>query len=253
MRATVAAAIAIVAIVGCGAAAPRLSSAALEREEEPTPPSDREGEPGADDREGDDVRDDGFDSHDSARGTGQRADRFDHGDGQRGTDDDLDRFGADDPREPSARPRIAEVLTAAYVAAGLAGRLPGHIAVRARLGGLVPWVSVRTGRDASWHDEDPDVGRGTTLEVRATWRIDRLVFDGRELQVVALEAARRRERRRLATLVIRTYFAWKRSGSRSRAEEAAAELDALTSGWFSEARRRAASEVRTVAPSAPTP
>jgi hypothetical protein len=218
MRATVAAAIAIAVLVGCGSTARPVSS--------PAPLIDREAESGAGDREDetDDLRDDG--------------DRFDDRDERRGSDDGLDRFGADERRgRPPAGPRIAEVLTAAYAAAGLAGRLPGHIAVRARLGGLVPWVSVRTGRDASWHDEDPDVGRGTTLEVRATWRLDRLVFDGREL----------------ATLVIRTYFAWKRSGSRSRAEEAAAELDALTSGWFSEAQRRAASEVRTEGPPAVTP
>ena len=108
----------------------------------------------------------------------------------------------------------------------------------------MPWVSVRTGRDTSWSDEAPDVGHGTTLEVRATWRLDRLVFDPRELQVIALEAARRRERRKLATHVIRTYFVWKRSGS--RAASAAAELDALTHGWFSEAEQRSASETRTV-------
>ncbi len=155
-------------------------------------------------------------------------------------------LGDGNRRSPALRrgPRVADVLAAAYRAAGLAGLLPGSFAARARLGGLVPAVSVRTGRDASWHDEDPDVGRGTTLEVRATWRLDRLVFDGRELQVVALEAARRRERRRLATHVIRTYYVWKRSGS--RALEAAAELDALTNGWFSEEKQRGASETRTV-------
>jgi len=254
MRATAAITIAVV-ILGCSSAAPRVSSATLGAEAEP----------------GDDERDQSAQGlerfegreHDSADGL----ERFDRRDGAPGTDDSLDHFdrrehgsdqgleaGGDARRgEPPVGPRVAEVLTAAYAAAGLAGRLPGQIAVRARLGGLVPWVSVRTGRDASWHDEDPDVGRGTTLEVRATWRLDRLVFDGRELQVVALEAARRRERRRLATHVIRTYFAWKRSRSRSRSEEAAAELDALTSGWFSEAKRRAASEVRTAPEPTATP
>ncbi|MBA3455126.1 MAG: hypothetical protein H0T42_18700 [Deltaproteobacteria bacterium] len=173
----------------------------------------------------------------------------DHRDPLDGRDDQQDQLAA----RLEKAPHVADVLAAAYAAAGLTGRLPGHVAMRARLGGLVPWVSVRTGRDTSWHDEDPDVGRGTTLEVRATWRLDRLVFDGRELQVVALEAARRRERRRLATHVIRTYFAWKRSASRSHSAEAGAELDALTAGWFSEALRRTASEVRTVAPGAATP
>jgi hypothetical protein len=162
------------------------------------------------------------------------------------SDAEIDGPRGDGNRSPRSRrgPRVAAVLAAAYRAAGLAGILPGSFGARARLGGLVPAVSVRTGRDASWHDEDPDIGRGTTLEVRATWRLDRLVFDGRELQVVALEAARRRERRRLATHVIRTYYVWKRSGS--RALEAAAELDALTNGWFSEEKQRGASETRTV-------
>ncbi|MDB4963170.1 MAG: uncharacterized protein JWP01_3169 [Myxococcales bacterium] len=157
-------------------------------------------------------------------------------------------FGREDPGGPIGTmrvvgPPIAEVLEAAYTTAGLQGRLGGGFATRARLGGLVPWVSVRTGRDTSWHDDVPDVGRGTTIEVRATWRLDRIVFDGRELQVAALEAARRRERRRLANLVIHTYFVWRRAASAgssprslSRADEAAAELDALTNGWFSEAR-----------------
>jgi len=56
--------------------------------------------------------------------------------------------------------------------------------------------------------------------------------------------ARRRERRRLASRVIRAYFTWRRAASTAataataatlpaRAEEALAELDALTDGWFS--------------------
>jgi hypothetical protein len=73
------------------------------------------------------------------------------------------------------------------------------------------------------------------LEVRATWRLDRLVFDGRELQASSIEAARRRERRGLASRVIRAYFAWRRAASPGHREETAAELDALTDGWFSEA------------------
>lgn len=128
-------------------------------------------------------------------------------------------------------PPVGEVLSAAYAAAGL-DRAPSRGWVRrARLGGLVPLVSVRAGRNARWQDIDPDVGRGATVEVRATWRLDRLVFDGRELQVASIEAARRRERRALSGRVIRLYFAWRRG---PRAEEAAAELDALTDGWFSE-------------------
>lgn len=150
-------------------------------------------------------------------------------------------FGA-----PVAAPPIADVLAAAYRAAGLDRDLGRGFVRRSRLAGLVPWLSVRTGRNTSWRDEELDVARGVTIEVRATWRLDRLVFDGRELQVAALDGARRRERRRLAARVIQVYFAWKRAaravGIQARAatvaEEAAAELDDLTDGWFTEAVRR---------------
>ena len=176
-------------------------------------------------------------------------------------DRDLDELGDAVPPDPLPvahlpAPSIDEVLAAAYAAAGL-DRAPGRgLARRARLTGLVPWISVRTGQNARWRDDVPDVGRGTAVEVRATWRLDRLVFEPRELQIATLEAARRRERRQLAEHVIQTYFGWKRARlagshhvrSASRVEQAQAELDALTHGWFSEAveaRRRTASEPRT--------
>jgi len=160
---------------------------------------------------------------------------------------------------PGSAPAIAAVLEAAYAAAGLDRDLSRSWTRRARLAGLVPWLSVRTGWDASWDDQTPEIDRGRTFEVRATWRLDRLVFDGRELQAASVEAARRRERRRLAAQVIQLYFAWQRAAasamrdSRSswRRDELAAQLDALTDGWFStELRgampsRRTASEIRT--------
>src|SRR5262249_6037591 len=137
-----------------------------------------------------------------------------------------------------------DVLAAAYATAGL-DRSPARSFVRrARLAGLVPWLTVRTGRDTTWHDIDPEGGHSTAMEGRATWRLDRLVFDGHELQVASLETARRRERRRLANRVIRAYFTWKRAVlvAPLRAEEAAAELDALTDGWFSGALAEAAAK-----------
>jgi hypothetical protein len=158
---------------------------------------------------------------------------------------------------PARGPAIADVLSAAYAAAGL-DRDPARSWIRrARWAGLIPWLTVRTGRDSSWQTDDPTIDHGMAVDVRATWRLDRLAFDGRELQVASIEAARRRERRRLASRVIRTYFAWRRAAARavhhpatrSRAHEAAAELDALTDGWFSESlgdSRRTASEPRTV-------
>ena len=165
----------------------------------------------------------------------------------------------DDLGSPGATmrgPAIAAVLKAAYRAAGL-DRDPSRGWIRrARLAGLIPWLTVRTGRDASWQSDEVSVDHGMALDIRATWRLDRLAFDGRELQVASIESARRRERRRLGSRVIRTYFTWQRAsarvgrmqGTRSRALEAAAELDALTDGWFSESllgSRRSASETRT--------
>jgi hypothetical protein len=141
-------------------------------------------------------------------------------------------------------PAIAEVLEAAYATAGLDRDPTGSWNRRARIAGLIPWLTVRTGWDASWRDEEPgEVGRSRTFEVRATWRLDRLLFDGREIQISTIDASRRRERRRLASYVIRAYFNWKKVTALATrvparyaiaAEAAAAELDALTDGWFSE-------------------
>lgn len=177
-------------------------------------------------------------------------------------DDELEAAARDEPPLPTVRviivgPPIGKVLAAAYATAGLDTSPIRSWNRRARLGGLVPWVSVRSGRNTSWQvAPDPDIDHGMTIEVRATWRLDRLVFDGRELQAASIDAARRRERRRLASHVIRRYFEWRRAAEaasvqsrwQSRAEEAAAELDALTEGWFSDellASRRSASERRT--------
>jgi len=143
-------------------------------------------------------------------------------------------------------PSVGAVLSAACAAAGLDRDPQDSWIRRARLAGLVPWVTVRTTRDTSWQDEHSEVGHGTSLELRATWRLDRLMFDGKELQVAAIEAARRRERRRLAAYVIRAYFTWRRAANTAtiddraatRVAEAAAELDALTDGWFSDQLRR---------------
>lgn len=151
-------------------------------------------------------------------------------------------------RVAASAPPVADVIAAAVRAAGLDGDPARSAARRARLAGLVPWVAVRAGNTASWHDAEADVGRGASVEVRATWRLDRLVFDGRELQAQAMSTARRREKRRLAARVIRAYFTWKRAalaGALVRRDEAEADLDAMTDGWFSEARRTA-SETRTV-------
>jgi hypothetical protein len=160
---------------------------------------------------------------------------------------------ADVARRAVPGPAISAVLAAAYAAAGIDQDRKDSWIRRARLAGLVPWVTVRTTRDTSWQDDQSEVGHGTSLELRATWRLDRLLFDGKELQVAAVEGARHRERRRLAARVIRAYFAWRRAASIAsddervvtRVAETVAELDALTDGWFSEQLRpRAAAAAR---------
>jgi len=163
-------------------------------------------------------------------------------------DADLDRGALDaidaelaEPRRAVHGPGIGAVIAAAYAAAGLDHDPQASWIRRARLAGLVPWVTVRTTRDTSWQDDSPEVGHSTSLELRATWRLDRLLFDGGELQVAAVESARHRERRRLASRVIRAYFAWRRAARiatddervATRVAETVAELDALTDGWFS--------------------
>jgi hypothetical protein len=177
------------------------------------------------------------------------------GDGDGGRDGDGDGDGDDNRPEAAARPlalgtqsptppSVAAVIAAAHGAAGLRGDPARAWAARSRASGLVPWVSVRIGRDTRWEELDPDADRTSTLELRATWRLDRLLADPRELQVASVAAARRREQQQLATRVIRAYFEWKRWVASApgglRAEEAAAELDAMTDGWFSaEISRRA--------------
>ncbi len=172
---------------------------------------------------------------------------------------DAVELSADDA--PVEGPSIKAVLSAAYAAAGLDRDPGGGWIRRARIAGLIPWVTVRTTRDTSWQDDQSEVGHSTSLELRATWRLDRLLFEPRELQVATIESARRRERRRLASRVIRMYFMWRRAASgtaddrtATRAAEATAELDALTDGWFSERLsrpRERPSETRTAPVLAP--
>jgi hypothetical protein len=161
-------------------------------------------------------------------------------------------------------PPIAAVVDASYAAASLDRDPSASWNARARLAGLVPQVTVADGVDSSWHDIDPNIGRRLVFEVRATWRLDRLLFDTNELHVATIGAARRREKRRIASLVIHAYFSWRRVVVAARldgrwvshVDEAVAELDALTDGWFSTeltARRHELSGRRTPGDAAASP
>jgi hypothetical protein len=94
------------------------------------------------------------------------------------------------------------------------------------------------------------VGANLVLELRLTWRLDRLVFAGDEPMLERLRLERVDARSRLATRTLEALFTWERArveeeraegGSpemiqaQVRAAEARATLDVLTAGWFSEA------------------
>jgi len=148
---------------------------------------------------------------------------------------------ADLHRLSAALPPISAVVAAAYRAAGLADDPAPGWRRRTRLAALVPWIAIRDGRDASWRDvTDPTIGYVSVFDVRATWHFDRLVFDPNELRIAAIDTSRRREKRRVALLAIHGYYAWLRARAAAEhdgrwsghAEQAFAELDALTGGWL---------------------
>lgn len=92
------------------------------------------------------------------------------------------------------------------------------------------------------------VGANLVLELRLTWRFDRLLYSGEESAIERVRLERQDARARLATHVLEVLFAWQRAmvqarealaGTREEAEahlriaETEATLDVLTAGWFS--------------------
>jgi hypothetical protein len=95
-------------------------------------------------------------------------------------------------------------------------------------------------------------GANLVLEMRLTWRFDRLIYAGDEPAIERARMEKQEARSKLATRTLEALFAWQRAvvdvrealaGSheeleaRLRIAEAHATLDVLTDGWFS---RRAA-------------
>jgi hypothetical protein len=93
------------------------------------------------------------------------------------------------------------------------------------------------------------IGANMVLELRLTWRLDRLVYAGDEPTLERVRLEREEARSRMATRTLEALFAWLRastevaeavSGSHEelaaslRLAEAAATLDVLTGGWFSD-------------------
>lgn len=92
------------------------------------------------------------------------------------------------------------------------------------------------------------VGANLVVEMRLTWRFDRLLYAGDEPSVERVRLDREEARARVAQHVLEVLFAWQRArldeasavaGSRELAEarlrvaETSATLDVLTGGWFS--------------------
>jgi hypothetical protein len=142
---------------------------------------------------------------------------------------------------------VSEVVRAAVRAAGLAEDPTPGWRYRARLAGLVPIVSARMGHNSSWKEvDDPTLADTNMFDVRATWQLERLMFDQNEVRIEAIDVSRRREKRKVEELAIHSYFAWlaaqqlaRRSARwQFRADELAADLDALTETWFSQTVER---------------
>ncbi len=139
----------------------------------------------------------------------------------------------------------------------------------ARSSAWVPELRVRSERTEDEHTtlyySDPPrqyhvSGVKMAYEARLVWRFDKLIYAGDEPQIEHLRVTRIEARERLAHKTLEAFFALETSladlgraapGSLEarehgfRAFEAAATLDVLTGGWFSEALRgRAATQRR---------
>lgn len=150
--------------------------------------------------------------------------------------------------DPCAVP-LAELRAQAIDHAGLAAA--PNLRRRARLAGLVPVVIMRASRGQSWDDPwmgprqaDDAIARRDTVDLRLSWRLDRLIFDPLEPAVIAGERSAARARLELEDDVTARYFRWRRAelevaelpGPRERlaADEAFASLDGLTGGWLAD-------------------
>jgi hypothetical protein len=170
--------------------------------------------------------------------------------------------------EPAAPPSpVTPDLARACVAAALRASGLGiddsridALVARARASALLPEMRTRAMRlwndaahtttlastdTANFYDA---VGANLVLELRLTWRLDRVLYAGDEPTLERVRLERQDARSRLAARTLEVLFAWQRAvvageqaapGSpaaaenRLRADEARATLDVLTAGWFS--------------------
>jgi hypothetical protein len=168
--------------------------------------------------------------------------------------DDDDRNRRMLARVENHEPTVREAVKAALRYAGLSARPEARMKRRARLAAALPTLSLKASRDTDWTETKDgdrvvgDVDQGIVLEARATWRLDRLIFDGAELRVASLAQQRARARATLAAQATALYY--KRRAAQLDAiwnpaetieeqvrreldlEELTAQLDALTGGWW---------------------
>lgn len=176
------------------------------------------------------------------------------------------------PAAPQAPPRPApadlvsptfarDCVNAALTASGLGvddARIDALIS-RARASAWLPETRMRGMR--LWQDANnvttvaasdtanfyDAIGANLVLELRLTWRLDRLIYAGDESTLERVRLERLDARSRLATRTLEVLFTWERStleareaasgspegqAARLRAAEAQATLDVLTGGWF---------------------
>jgi len=168
---------------------------------------------------------------------------------------------------PPLRPRDARAaVSAAQDAAGVdeaLERMDG-LATRARWSALLPRLRLRATRLVDENTKvaptsyDPSRrtssgGASLWLEARTTWRLDRLVFASEEARIERLRMAHAKRAQQARREVLDLLYQWQRALLEVRdpaldsqsclraqldAEHAAAGLDVLTDGWFSEWRAR---------------
>ncbi|HUS30828.1 MAG TPA: hypothetical protein VMZ53_20095 [Kofleriaceae bacterium] len=161
-------------------------------------------------------------------------------------------------RIAATAPELSTIIARAQSIAGLAGADAPTASWRrrSRWSALIPVISLRVGNSQSWRDildpavaassssSAPTLNHSLSYDARVAWHLDHLLYDPNEPRFTAFELSRRRERRLLAAVTSRAYFVWLRASVaverdgrwELRVAEAAAELDALTDGWFSENR-----------------
>lgn len=157
---------------------------------------------------------------------------------------------------------IQSTLRAALRHAGAAGQSERLASLRARSRSSAALPELRLGAGRSTDQalrlspsvSEPDRytvsdGADLWLEARLSWKLDRLLFAREELDVERLASAASAARYRRVRQVLDALFAWQKALfdaadpaapsdrqllAELRALQAAAELDVLTGGWFSE-------------------